>query len=263
MKNYRIHSLCVGLFVVVSAMAAAQEPPIEPTKILAEPYQVSMFKNGIGLLHLTAELPDNSGGTYLIHPVPKATLGSFWVAVPKGCKLRDVKITKTRTQETVHAASLAEMLEANIGKTVYLKIDDIWQELTIKEIPEQHEKPVIQPRNDNIIPPPPPPKQGTLVIVDDDGYERAIPLDVIKEMRIKEGKLNREIELPKDEEAIQLTVDFSHSQASEKPVVSLISLSRGVAWSPSYVVDISEEKEASFTAKCVVVNDLIPIKDTK
>jgi hypothetical protein len=88
----------------------------------------------------------------------------------------DVILTKARTEEKVPAATLYEMLEANLGKTADLLIGDTWQRLTIKEIPKRHEGPVLPLREEGIIPPPPPQDRGEILIVEDGDRVRVLPL---------------------------------------------------------------------------------------
>ncbi len=252
----------VQVTVVLSFVACvcfAEEQTV--VDLAAKPVKVAMFKNGVGLVSARVELPE-AAGHYRVRPLPDATLGSFWISWPESISLTDVKATQSETTKKIPAATVQELLEANIGKTVDLKIQETWQRVTIRDIPKRSDEPFILPRQENIIPPPPPPTRGGLLLIEDAMGVRGIPRDWVQEIRFDANSSNMELERPMLENVIEFTAAPVKSPPSGPIPVILTYLAKGIAWSPSYVVDISKEDKATFSAKSVIVNDLMPLEDT-
>ena len=76
------------------------------------------------------------------------------------------------------------------------------------------------------------------------------------------GRTNYFIERPKVENVVEFTAS-SIGVSSKNPIITLTFLGQGSAWAPSYVVDISKKEKALFSSKSIIVNDLIPLQDTR
>ncbi|HPA46411.1 MAG TPA: hypothetical protein PK395_11665 [bacterium] len=248
-----------ALFLCVCSVFAAEDRAA--VDLDAKPVKVAMFKNGVGLVSARVELPE-AAGHYRVRPLPDATLGSFWISWPEAISLTDMKATQSETTKKIPAASVQELLDANIGKTVDLKIQDVWQRVTIRDIPKRNDEPFILPRQENIIPPPPPPNRGDLLLIEDSMGTRGVPRDWVQEIRFDSRDSNMELERPMLENVIEFTAAPVKDAPSGPLPVILTYLAKGIAWSPSYVVDISKEDKATFSAKSVIVNDLTPLEDT-
>ncbi len=229
------------------------------TELTAKPEYVSMFKNGVGLVISQVELPQQSG-KFRVKPLPEATLGSFWMHWPENMTLNNIKATQVQSPKEVAAQNVQELLEANIGSTLDVKIQNDWQRARIISIPHRHDNPVIQPMMENIVPPPTPPQRGDLLILEDQMGKRAIPINWVQEIRFTEEDAQINIQRYTKENVIEFNAEFSNQSASRE--VSYTYLAKGITWSPSYVVDISEEDKADIYAKAVIVNDLIPLDNT-
>ncbi|HOE12597.1 MAG TPA: hypothetical protein PLQ35_17055 [bacterium] len=252
----------VQVTVVLSFVACvcfADDPAV--VDLTAKPVKVAMFKNGVGLVSAQVELPEASGH-YRVRPLPDATLGSFWISWPQTITLIDVRATQSETTRKVPAATVQELLEANIGNTVDLKIQDVWQRVTIRGLPKRSDEPFILPREEKIIPPPPPPNRGELLLIEDPMGVRGIPRDWVQEIRFDANKSGMELERPMLENVIEFTAESVKEAPSGHIPVILTYLAKGIAWSPSYVVDLSKEDKATFSAKSVIVNDLLPLENT-
>jgi len=108
-----------------------------------------------------------------------------------------------------------------------------------------------------------PPGRSDLLLVEDGMGIRAVPIQKVQEARLDSDDPHYEIHRPKRENVIEFRseqVDGS-SQRNDSPNVSLTYLAKGISWSPSYVIDISQEDKASIAAKAVIINDLIPLED--
>jgi len=91
----------------------------------SKPVYAALFKNGIGLVVSRAELPEASGA-FRVTPLPDAVLGSVWISWPDHLTLEDIRASQAQVERTVPAANLPDLLEANLGKTVRLRIKDTW-----------------------------------------------------------------------------------------------------------------------------------------
>ncbi len=258
--SYR--TLIAAAFVLLGASIGFAKGNEDLTQLKPESIHIATFKNGIGVVTLQTELPKPEG-LYQFRPLPDATLGSFWVSWPEQLRLTDIKATQAASTATVRAANLHEVLEANIGRTLDLKIDDAWNRLKIVDIPENHGNPVIQPRRENIIPPPTPPGLGDLILVEDSMGVRAVPIHKVQEARLDSDDPHYTIHRPKMENVIEFRSEPINGSRRNGggSAVSFTYLAKGISWSPSYVIDISEEDEASMSAKAVIVNDLIPLEN--
>jgi len=228
------------------------------TVLSATPTYAALFKNGVGLVASRLTLP-NQEGEFQIAPLPEATFGSFWLHWGDGILPENIKATQIQSEKSVPAANIAELLEANIGKSVELWIKDRkeWQQYTILDIPKRHDDPILQSRPENTIPIPPPFERGEIVLLQGQTGREAIPISWVESIR---HYTTDSVARPVQENAVQMTVKPGKSDGNRD--VTLTYLAKGIAWSPSYMLDINQEKKATIVAKAIVVNDLQPLDRT-
>ena len=246
--------LCATLFCMTAIGWSDSAAQIQT----ATPSYAALFKNGVGLIVSKAEIPKPQG-KFNLTPFPEATLGSFWINWGDGLSLENIKATQVESHESVTAANIVEMLEANIGNEVELWINDRdkWGRYTILDVPKRHDEPVLRPRVSNVIPIVPPNDRGEIVLLKGDESNEAVPLHWVQAIRAYEEE---SVKRPRMENVVQFNATPGKSGASTN--VSLTYLAKGIAWAPSYVVDISDEDKAVITAKAVIVNDLQPLENT-
>lgn len=258
---WRTHLIgIVGMTLLLSGTFAFAADD-QATDVTARPVHVAMFKNGVALVRSDAELPQPAG-QYRLGPLPPATLGSFWLTWPDGMSLTDVTATTAMGSETVAAVNIAELLEANLGRTVDLKIQGQWERAKILDIPRRQDGPVILPRSEDVIPPPPPRPRGDLLLLGDSIGVRAIPRSWVQEVRLDPDDPHYTLERPKQQNVIEFSAQAQGDGDAGPASISLTYLAQGMAWSPSYVVDISDDEHAQFAAKAVIVNDLVALEET-
>ena len=257
-----IQVLLTAVLFVFPVFAATDSSP-SVIELNAKPIHVSMFKNGIGMITAQVELPEQSG-TIRVRPLPEARLGSLWLQWPNHVTLSDIKATQTETQTLVPAQTIKEILEANIGEVLDVQIRDQWHRVTILDIPYRHEDPILQSRLEESIPPPTPPERGEILILEDSLGKRALPVNWVHEIRFPSQNVRCEVKRSTRENGIEckVTLPENSSKLSEKPVLTISYLAKGIAWSPSYIVDISKEEKAMMTAKTIVINDLLALHNT-
>lgn len=265
----------VSLVIYLPGNGFSQEET--KTSLVMKPYHIAAFKNGVSIVRAEVEL-SSAEGSFRIHPLPDASLGSFWLSWDQGINLTNITATQAKTSKTVTASSIHELLEANIGKSVYLKLDDEtfrngWSNFIIKDIPKPPESNVIYPKREDILPPPLP-NQGHIVILEI--TERSglnatagpnmktviVPVsDIISVMFDDDSSYS--LEHHTVENVIEFDVSKKEGATTDKPKVWVTYLANGIAWSPSYVIDISDDDKALFSAKSVIMNDLLPLEDVE
>lgn len=243
--------------LVVAAIAPAVVAQEAPVALDVQPSYVAMFKNGLGLAVVRAEVP--AAGVYRIAPLPNATLGSLWLSWTPGLVLRDITAAYAEHTHAVPAASVVDILRANIGRTVELKTHDqeAWLTAEIVAMPDVTPQ---QPTPPPISPPNPPQRGDLLVLRLSGGGTMAMAPGRVVAVRQPEGNLLDTVARNTTETSVRFTAADGRGRDRS---VALSYLAQGIAWSPSYVVEIDAEDRARLSAKAVVVNDLIDLNATR
>lgn len=241
----RLPTVLIALSLLTTNLYA--QPDVEPLRVEAKPTRISLFKNGYGLITSRANIP--STGTFVISPLPKATMGTFWVRWPGGVKLDRIVSAYENTTERVVATNLPQMLEANIGNEAELIV--AWGKEparlrgVIRDIPFLPESETNQ--------------RGSLLLLQINDKETAsIPISFIQGALIVGNGAMTQTEVTKRKPSLRFDATIAADVAAK---VEIDTLSQGIAWAPSYAVDITGEgKEATFSAKAVIVNDLMDME---
>jgi len=236
------------------AVTLGQERDQDPMKAAdLKPQRVTLFKNGYGVVTARADLP--GAGGVRIAELPKSTLGSFWLGWSGDTRISEIVARHALVSDTQPAGSIPELLQANVGNEVSLLISNEWVTGTIRAIPQPHTKPQPQPqpahRGNHAIFPPPRPVGDTLLL------ETADRLEVIRISHIQRLGLPRDAATDYTQHREEPALDFTVTQPGEDPTLWVEYMASGIAWSPSYRVDISNDQTATLTAKAVIVNDLL------
>src|SRR5579862_7914424 len=94
-----------------------------PTTLHSRVVSAAIFKPGIAMLVREVEVPSGSG-LYALDDLPDAIDGTFWYSSPDDAQISDVDTT-IRLQEdskTYDAKTIAEMIYANVGKHLSIKV---------------------------------------------------------------------------------------------------------------------------------------------
>jgi len=245
--------LLLSLTLVVSAVYGQDTPET----LDARPVYVALFKNGLGLVVVRAEVPE--AGTYQIAPLPQAMLGSLWLTWTPGLMLGDVTSAFAAQTRAVQAASVADILRANIGRSVSLQLqgEEIWRQVVIVSMPDVPKDPPSTLGHPGY---PVPPQRGDLLVLREDNRLVAIPPGRVMAVRASESDLQDTYEQTTNEPVIRFTAADGQGRGRS---VEMSYVAQGMAWAPSYVVEIDAEDRARLSAKAVVVNDLIDLDETR
>ncbi|QDU33103.1 hypothetical protein KS4_11450 [Poriferisphaera corsica] len=272
------------MMTITTPALQAQDSLIEPDtsdsatnpqiQVESKPTKVMLFKNGFGVVVSQADLlqaekitPDHYGKpiTFQTSLFPNAKLGSFWMSWTNNLALSNIKSTYAANKTQSVATDINEVIRANIGNMVAIELrsnDDKtkWIEATILDVPvvknenPNEPRPLIQP----------PPQYANIVYLHNDNGVSAIYMHQIQSVRIKQSDTLPMIEKVENKPVLQFDTILPGRIAGVSPTVQTTYLAKGIAWSPSYVVDITgmteENQQGSITAKAVVVNDLIDLE---
>ncbi len=249
-----VHVVVFVLTIVCLVPAGAVET------LESKPVDAFVFKNGYSLTAVEVELPTEPG-VYRISHLPDSSLGAFWLTWPQGAELTNIKATVAETETDVDASSIVELLEANIGASVQVADDDAWYRGVIKAVPKRSQEPIVYPKDENVVPPPDPDERGSILILDDGEQTQVMSLRSIEKVRFLGAEAQMKLKRLSRENVVEFELSAPPSLAGRTMLVQY--LAKGLSWSPSYVVDITDEDNAVISAKAVLVNDLIGLKDAR
>jgi len=253
--------------VVVAVMLAVESlsHPAQASETQAQQklQQVALFKNGLAFFVSEAAVPENKTEFYVI-PSAAASHGTFWVAYPEKLKLNSLVVKQTEIEEFIDAINVAELLRANVGKTVKLYFPDP-DEPTI-------EGKILYFAQDRQTPKPEPYAPGglgtvagnyrgydygsRLAIIDTPNGQVGVNPDIIRRVDFPNGTPARAFAKKKD--SMRLDIKLAEPAHNQKLFVSY--LAKGITWAPSYVIDISKPDKAEISAKAAVINEVCDLE---
>ncbi len=235
--------------------AAGEEKPLE-TRIAS----VGLFKNGLAVVRRTATVPGS--GTYLVEDVPQPVHGTYWVE-------SDANVTTRLSQRMVEVPadriSSVNFQEDLAGREVVIHFaeqgippatgtvvavqpargDAAWDRTY-----QQPRYGYYNGRGNSMQPP-----ARMLVLKTDRGRCYVDSSRIAYLQAVGAGSTVRK------RKPVML---FSVSTVNEDPATITISyLAKGMAWAPSYRVDISDPKTLLLQQKAVVRNELVAIENAE
>jgi hypothetical protein len=231
---------CIALLLAVASYAPAQET-VAKSKIVS----VGLFKNGLAVVK-RAVLIDKAG-VYRLDASPEPVHGSFWIEssakVEAAVKMRDVEMP-------LHAEGGMRLQQDLAGKTVTLtfrndKLGQVTGTLVKLAKPTPPEGMTAPER---------PVYESFLVLKTAKGRLYVNPADV---MMIQTDDADDKIVQRKP--VLVLTVEKS----AKKPTIYVSYLTNGLAWAPSYHVDISNPKTLAIEMAAVIRNEMADLEDAE
>jgi hypothetical protein len=260
------------LFQIPVVAASSDELPLAAPKVKS----VALFKNGLGFFFKSAETPLKDGWACL-DSLPDAALGSFWIGtLGKGGPITDLVTYKQKLSESVDATSIAELLEVNTGKRVALLYtvgsETTRLEGTLVGVPSSKriENPEILRRIsasdyrrvqveaaievDRLA--------GSIVLLKVEGKDRTT-VRALNKANIQSLELLESPVLTNKREYTQPRIKFRVGGNPRSAEVTMTYLEKGITWSPSYRIDIANEKTAEISLDAVLANDAEDLDDTE
>jgi hypothetical protein len=257
MKPWWIFLMCAGIVVARSATDTLPQVKTAPKRVV-------VFKNGLGFIARGGEAKLRDGVAEL-DELPAATLGALWISTDDPNKrVLEVSAFTAKEKVPVDPVNFGELLRANIGgsATITYMAGGNFGFATVQgevmAVPEDRAgmEATSGGRTDifssaSVRPEPwREPARGEIVLLRNaSGEVVAISRSTIQSVRFSKGEVKTGIE-----KAVTRTrVRFEPKV--EAANISMLYLQKGWNWSPSYLVDIANEKEAQITLEAVLAND--------
>jgi hypothetical protein len=229
-------------------LPADQTPLPQP---LPRTVAVAAFKNGLAFVVRQGTVQLQSG-TGRITPIPNATLGTLWLAPGESnSSLDEVVAYRYNIPAERPLGSIAEVLQANVGKTVTVTYSMNMKDYTGEIVGVRESKPVavdVAPEgaaDASVLNAKP---QYLLLRVDKKLL--ALPIGSIANAILPDDtNFLEKIEQPRS------ALRFKIKGAGEKTDLTMGYLEHGLGWTPSYMISLTDDKTAQITMQAVVIDD--------
>lgn len=261
-RRWALISAVCALMVLLSVIGTSAD---EVTDVNVKIERVALFKNGLGYFTSAATLPKGAD-VIRISKLPVPSHGTFWVGYPKDAEVRTIITSMEDVVKPAPARSIAMLLQANPGRKVSITTSS-------PEMPEitgtivnvnDEERPTGSPsaylmdmrllssRN-----PYQPNTSASLVIIKTNSGYVALNVGSIVRADFEDDDITTSIPDISQQPIIRMELDKPSNEAT----VGVSYLARGITWSPSYLIDISDSATARFSAKAVVINEVADLQE--
>ncbi len=233
----------------------------EAPDVAVEIERVALFKNGLGYFTSSAALPKGAT-TINIGQIPVPSNGTFWLGYPESLKVRALITSMVDVEEAFSPRNVAELLQANPGRKVTLRTN-------LKDAPAITGTIVKVVSKDKPTPPSPylmdirrssrhqPYLLVSLVVIKTETGTVVLNAGSILQADFEDDDITAVVSVVSKKPSIRLELD----KASRGQKVGLSYLARGITWSPSYMIDITDPKTAKFSAKAIVINEAADLRE--
>ena len=231
-----------------------------PAQMETQVKRVALFKNGLGFFVREGKLPDAQ--VVKIAPFAAPAHGTFWLSYPQQLTLLELVAREIATSADVPVSNTADLLAANVGRQVIISWAALDRQplkgklLAVSAIQEQ-------PRPD---------PYGWGRGTSPDSYNRGYSPGRMVLIQTSEGVVALDasvgqvmilgdapvLTLAKKTKAWELEAQFK--EAAPGTLVAASYLAKGITWAPSYIVDITDPKQARVAGKAEVINEAEPLK---
>jgi|GEM_PF-242646 len=225
--------------------------------------RVALFKNGFGFFVGETTLSDDEDETsFLLPAVP--VQGTFWLSHPPDVNLVSVVAEKVESEgQRLEAITIPEILKANVGKRVRVTIDEKQISGRIMHFTQDRRLPRIMayapgvPEGGMDRPEIWPPFETGLVLIQVSGGVLSLDPQSIQHVTFLDDDVKRHFTRRVDAVAVRVRT----AEPAQGQSVTVSFLAKGIAWTPSYLVDIRGQGKARLSAKALIVNELYDLND--
>jgi hypothetical protein len=246
-------------FIFTTAAGAAEAVKAEDLPVK----EVTVFKDGHAfMLHEGLVNVDEKGEVQLDY-LPRAVLGTFWVA-PMDSKAKLQSVVSGTRIVTARRTTLntAELIEANVGKRIRITDPAMKQayEGTIIGVPQQTTEELARTGVPGTVPQLP--VRGQVLMLKIAEGIKAIPLSsvALQEVTFLDEPTTT---LARDEFRNIMTLKFGPEYAGKSVRIAMAYVQRGVRWIPSYRIDIDGKGKAKVALQGTVINELKDFQDAR
>jgi hypothetical protein len=248
-------ALCVVAMSVmlVGALPAVAGDDAQPT-VQTHLKRVALFKNGFGFFVREGALSEAQRAV-LLGPFAAPAHGTFWLSTPSRAQLASVIARQVMVSRKIEARTTYELLRANVGKSVVLGEYGGGLVGTILSFasdrppipgPDPYAMGVGSREGDSF-----PPGPGEFMLLDTPAGIVAVGAGGYGQVRFMSRDLNTTLLV--DDPQVQLEAVLSAPTRGDWLSVSY--LARGITWAPSYLIDITDPKQARLSAKAEIINE--------
>jgi hypothetical protein len=208
---------------------------LAPAPAEAKVIGASLFKNGYAVLTRQADVA--AGGQEIVfNEIPNATLGSFWLASEGGLIIQSAVTGQVVETVKEPLGSLNEIIAANVGKQVMVNLAD----------PRPGETQTLEGKLISAA--------GDIIVVQAAGMDAVINKSRVARLSVLGGGGVYDRDAKRSRRVMRLQTNGKAGK------VYLMSLERGLSWSPAYAVDLIAENKLSLRARGTIINDLAPLE---
>lgn len=251
MSRFTPAVLVTALFLLAPLTALAQPAGPDPAPVRPTIRKATLFKNGLAFIEMDVPVP---AGDHWIPVLPPSLPlhGSYWVSHdPARLTVRESVAELVRIEERTPAQSLPELLRANLGRDVTLTADGQEFVGTLVAYPGTEMAPEREPAWPGTSAPEPSP--GQLLLLKTFRGTVALNPGSVSRAIFDGAEAVLDYARQRSENRLRVRVE----KAVEGAVFRVQYLTYGLAWAPSYRVDLTEDGKAVLEARTDVLNDAL------
>jgi hypothetical protein len=243
-------------FLATPILAADQKDDLPSLKTKVK--TLAVFKNGLGFVFRAGDTKLKDGWA-VTEEIPVACLGTLWIGTTsKAGPVQEVIAFKDKTVQELEAVNLAEILAANVGQSVTISYsrggnaEMVDVKGTILAVPTDRKADDLGLVYDSRQPYPNDQLRGQIVLVRDiTGSILALNKTSILSVRMPDNAALK-AKITKDINRAKVRIGGKPASAE----ITMAYLEKGITWSPSYLVNVENNKEADITLEAVLSNDV-------
>lgn len=254
--------LAIGLTLNTTpapAIDATEDLPLLTTKVKS----VAVFKNGLAFVLRSGDTSLQDGWARM-GKLPQATLGTLYFGFAStSARVEDVITGTEKVTKNAEVINMDELLAANVGHPVKLTCafgsEARSFEGTLLSVPADRKV-----EEDSAMPPTrfgessqyQPPKlnaEFVLIQTTNAGEPRVVSLlksSILSLEILDKPNVHTSVETEQTRTKIHVGGKLSHAE------ISIAGLEKGIVWSPSYRIDIADDKEANVELDAIFANDV-------
>ncbi|MHB8866837.1 MAG: hypothetical protein ACYC6N_31125 [Pirellulaceae bacterium] len=221
--------------------------------------EVTVFKDGHAFVLHEGDVPVDERRTVYLDQLPTPVIGTFWPYVASDrITLQNVMAGRRTVQSSESAVTIQDLLRANVGAKVHLKLAQDQFAGTIVSIPTRSQEEEDAPRM--ATGEPARPVIGNVIVVQTaEGY-RVMALDAIQEVTFLEPPCGA-VAGRKKQDVLSLRLRWNDDQPEQSARVGMVYLQKGIRWIPSYKLDLDGQGRARVKLQATLVNEMLDLDD--